>query len=53
MSKGMWAIPLALLGLFIGTMAIYWFNLDNKAIYYGVRPLLDSVYDRQHRDVKL
>lgn len=33
--------------------AVYWFNLDNKLIYYGVRPALNWWYDRQQRDVKL
>lgn len=32
---------------------VYWFNLDNKLIFYGVRPLLNRLYDRQQRDVKL
>lgn len=32
---------------------VYWFNLDNKLIFYGVRPLLNMLYDRQKRDVKL
>lgn len=46
---------LLILGLagFAATLVIYWFNLDNKAIYYGVRPLLDRIYGRQKRDVKL
>ena len=25
-------------------MLIYWFNLDNKLLYYGVRPILNKVY---------
>ncbi|MBS1402863.1 MAG: hypothetical protein HPZ79_07755 [Oscillospiraceae bacterium] len=32
---------------------VYWFNLDNKLIFYGVRPILNKLYDRQQRDVKL
>ena len=46
--------------LLIGTMSIiplsmliYWFNLDNKLLYYGVRPILNKVYNSQKRDVKL
>ena len=35
------------------TMLIYWFNLDNKAIYYLVRPMLNKLYNKQKRDVKL
>ena len=36
-------------GVWVGSMLIYWFNLDNKAIYFLVRPLLDKLYD--HRKV--
>lgn len=39
--------------LWVLTMVVYWFNLDNKAIYYGVRPVLNWWYDRQKRDVRL
>lgn len=35
------------------SMLIYWFNLDNKLLYYGVRPILNKVYDSQKRNVKL
>ncbi len=35
------------------SMLIYWFNLDNKLLYYGVRPLLNKVYNSQKRNVKL
>lgn len=35
------------------SMLIYWFNLDNKLLYYGVRPILNMVYNSQKRDVKL
>ena len=35
------------------SMLIYWFNLDNKLLYYGVRPILNKGYDRQKRNVKL
>lgn len=40
-------------GVWVGTMLIYWFNLDNKLIFHVVRPLLNRCYDRQQRDVKL
>lgn len=32
---------------------VYWFNLDNKLIFYVVRPLLNQIYNRQQRDVRL
>ena len=35
------------------SMLIYWFNLDNKLLYYGVRPILNKGYNSQKRDVKL
>lgn len=35
------------------TMLVYWFNLDNKLIYYVVRPVLNKIYDGQKRDVRL
>ena len=49
-------LPKLLLGaasVWVGSMLIYWFNLDNKLLYYVVRPVLNKVYDRQKRDVKL
>lgn len=42
-----------LAALIAASMAIYWFNLDNKLIYYVVRPMLNKLYDGQKRDVKL
>ena len=41
------------LGGFAATLVMYWFNLDNKLIYYGVRPLLEKLYNKQKRDVKI
>ena len=41
------------LGGFAATLAMYWFNLDNKTIYYVVRPVLDKIYNKQTRDVKI
>ena len=35
------------------SMLIYWFNLDNKLLYYGVRPILNKVYNSRHRNVSL
>lgn len=40
-------------GVWVGSMLIYWFNLDNKAIYSLVRPLLDRLYDRRKVDGKV
>lgn len=40
-------------GGFAALIAVYWFNLDNKLIFYGVRPILNKLYDAQKRDVKL
>lgn len=42
-----------LLGFLAATMLIYWFNLENKLIFYGVRPVLARIYDKQKRDVRL
>ena len=39
-------------GVWVGSMLIYWFNLDNKAIYL-VRPLLDKIYDHRKVDGKV
>ena len=41
------------IGGFAATLVMYWFNLDNKMIYYGVRPLLNKLYDKQKRDVRI
>ena len=35
------------------TMLVDWFNLDNKLIFYVVRPILNKIYDGQKRDVRL
>ena len=37
-------------GVWVGSMLI---NLDNKAIYFLVRPLLDRLYDRRKVDGKV
>ncbi len=31
---------------FAGSFAIYWFNLDNKFLYYVVYPQLQKRYDK-------
>lgn len=38
---------------FTALIAVYWWNLDNKFIFYVVRPLMNKLYDGQKRDVKL
>ena len=40
-------------GVWVGSMLIYWFNLDNKLLFCVVRPLLNKLYNKQKRDVKL
>lgn len=44
---------IGVLSIIPASMLIYWFNLDNKLLYYGVRSILNKVYNSQHRDVKL
>lgn len=46
-------IAIAALAAIPASMAIYWWNLDNKLIFYVVRPLLNKIYDSQKRDVRL
>ncbi len=40
-------------GIIPASMLIYWFNLDNKLLYYVVRPILNKFYNKQTRDVRL
>ena len=35
---------------FLVTFGIYMFNLENKLIYYVIRPFLNKHYDSQKRD---
>ena len=51
--KTMPKLLLGAAGVWVGSMLIYWFNLDNKAIYFLVRPLLDRLYDRRKVDGKV
>ena len=44
---------LVLLIAFVATFTIYIFNLENKLIYYVVRPFLNKHYDSQVRDRKI
>ena len=38
---------------FVATFSIYMFNLENKLIYYVLRPLLNKHYDAQVRDKRI
>jgi len=38
---------------FVATFLVYMLNLENKLIYYVVRPLLNKHYDSQVRDRKI
>ena len=44
---------LLMLSVIPATMLVYWFNLDNKLIFYVVRPILNKIYDGQERDIRL
>ncbi|HIQ79379.1 MAG TPA: hypothetical protein IAB77_09005 [Candidatus Scatomorpha intestinavium] len=44
---------LVLLGAFAATFTIYMFNLENKLIYYVIRPFLNKHYDSQKRDRRI
>jgi len=41
------------LAIIPATMIVYWWNLDNKLIFYVVRPVLNKIYDSQKRDIRL
>lgn len=38
---------------FVATFTLYMFNLENKLIYYVIRPLLNKHYDAQVRDKRV
>lgn len=38
---------------FLVTFTIYMFNLENKLLYYVVRPFLNKHYDSQKRDRRI
>lgn len=38
---------------FVATFSIYMFNLENKLIYYVLRPFLNKHYDAQVRDKRI
>jgi len=46
-------LALVVLIAFVATFTVYMFNLENKIIYYVVRPLLNKHYDSQVRDRRI
>ena len=38
---------------FVATFTVYMFNLENKLIYYVLRPFLNKHYDSQVRDKRI
>ena len=46
-------LALLLFGAFVATFTIYMFNLENKLIYYVIRPFLNKHYDSQKRDRRI
>ena len=38
---------------FVATWSLVMFNLENKLIYYVIRPLLNKHYDAQVRDKRI
>lgn len=46
-------LALLLFGAFVATFTIYMFNLENKLIYYVIRPFLNNHYDSQKRDRRI
>ncbi len=46
-------LALLLLGAFVATFTVYMFNLENKLIYYVIRPFLNRHYDAQKRDRRI
>ena len=46
-------LALVLLGAFVATFTLYMFNLENKLIYYVIRPFLNRHYDSQKRDRRI
>ena len=48
--KKAFQLPVA---IFLASVVIYWFNLDNKLLFYGIRPILNKHYDEQERDIRL
>ena len=53
MKKLLISLVLLLFGAFAATFTIYMLNLENKLIYYVIRPFLNSHYDAQKRDKRI
>ena len=48
-----WIVLIVLAALFALLQLVYWLNLDNKLIYYVVRPMLNKAYDKNARKKSL
>ena len=48
-----WIVLIVLAVLWLLTILVYWFDLDNKLIYKVVRPMMNNGYNKKKRDVKL
>lgn len=46
-------LALLLFGAFVATFTVYMLNLENKLIYYVIRPFLNKHYDSQKRDKRI
>ena len=46
-------LAIAFAAFFVVTFSMYWFNLENKLIYYVVRPLLNRHYSSMKRDRRI
>ena len=44
-----WIVLIVLAAIFALLQLVYWLNLDNKLIYYVVRPMLNRAYDKKPR----
>ena len=41
------------LGIYAALFAVFFFDLDGKALFYGVEPFLNKHYDSQVRDRRI
>ena len=46
-------IAITAAGLFLLLQLVYWLNLDNKLLFYVVRPMLNKAYDKKAGSKKL
>ena len=51
--KLLWTVIKVAFVFFAATFTVYMFNLENKLIYYVIRPLLNKHYNSQVRDRKI